>query len=65
MEWLQEVFSTIGTELISAVIGLLVGGVGGGAIGYRTAIKNKTKQKQVAGDNANQIQVGSVNINGK
>ena len=65
MELLQELFSTIGTELISAVIGLLVGSVGGGAIGYRMAIKNKTKQKQVAGDNANQTQVGSVNINGK
>jgi len=29
------------------------------------AIKNKIKQKQVAGDNANQTQVGSININGK
>ena len=65
MDCLQELFSTIGTELISAVIGLLVGGAGGGAIGYRMAIKNKTKQKQIAGDNANQMQVGSININGK
>ena len=65
MELLQELFSTIGTELISAVIGLLVGSVGGGAIGYRMAIKNKTKQKQVARDNASQIQVGGININGK
>ena len=45
MEWLHELFSIIGTELISAIIGLLVGGAGGGAIGYRMAIKNSGECK--------------------
>ena len=40
MEWLQELLSIIGTELISAIVGLIVGGVGGGAVGYRMAIRN-------------------------
>ena len=65
MGWLQELFSKIGTELISAIIGLLVGGTGGCVIGYRMAIKNNFKQKQVAGDNVNQTQTGSININDK
>ena len=65
MECFKELFSAIGTELISAIIGLLVGGVGGGAIGYRMAIKNKARQKQIAGDKGNQIQIGGININGK
>lgn len=57
MEWF---FDGIGTEIISAIIGLIVGGIGGGFIGYRIAIKNKAKQKQKAGDNSTQIQIGNV-----
>lgn len=60
MEKMQWVFDGIGTELISLVIGTL----GGGAIGYRIGKKNKVKQKQKAGDNSKQIQIGSVNYNG-
>jgi hypothetical protein len=65
MEWFKELCSTIGTELISAIIGVLVGGTAGSIIGYKMAVKNKVKQKQNAGDDSNQNQVGSININGK
>lgn len=65
MEWFKELCFTIGTELISAIIGLLVGGTTGSIIGYKMAVKNKVKQKQNAGDDSNQNQVGSININGK
>ena len=57
MEW---IFDGIGTELVSALIGLLVGGVAGYGIGV-VVTKNKIKQKQKAGDNAKQVQVGQVN----
>lgn len=53
MEWF---FDGIGTALITLILGLLTGG----AVGYRIGIKktNKVNQKQIAKDNASQIQVG-------
>lgn len=52
MEW---IFDGIGTAILSSLVSLLVGG----GIGYRVGInKNKVKQKQKAGDHANQIQIG-------
>jgi|LSQX01.3.fsa_nt_gb Na+/glutamate symporter len=53
MEWF---FEGLGTALISLILGLLTGGT----IGYRISIKKtiKVNQKQKAGDNASQIQVG-------
>lgn len=57
MEWF---FDGIGTELIAALIGALVGGGTGYGIGV-VCTKNKMKQKQKAGDNANQKQIGQVN----
>ena len=48
MEWIKGLFDAIGSEIISIVIGLIVGGLGGGAIGYRIANKNKIKQIQKA-----------------
>lgn len=57
MEWL---FDGIGTELIAALIGAFVGGGTGYGIGV-VCTKNKIKQKQKAGDNANQKQIGQVN----
>ena len=52
MEW---IFDGIGTTILSSVLSLLLGG----GIGYRVGInKNKVKQKQKAGDHANQIQIG-------
>ncbi|MGR2751498.1 hypothetical protein [Agromyces arachidis] len=55
MEWLFEGLGTL-------LIGLLIGGAGGGAIGWRLAIR-KTSQRQHAGDNASQYQAGR-DING-
>lgn len=61
MEWF---FDGLGSEIISALIGALLGGTGMGIvckIKYR-----KNIQKQKANDNANQTQIGGItNINGK
>lgn len=53
MEWF---FNGLGTAIITLILGLLTGGT----IGYRIGIKktNKVSQKQIAKDNASQIQVG-------
>ncbi len=53
MEWF---FDGIGTEIIGIIISLLVGAIGGGAVGYRIAIKRTTKQKQRAGNDSEQRQ---------
>ena len=63
MEWFIELINAIGTEIISAITGLILGGLGGGAIGYRIANKSKANQTQKARDNANQSQIGNVTIN--
>ena len=91
MEWFQWVFEGFGTEILSAAIGLVVGGIGGFVIGRvakgkqiqkagneakqqqeqivenerskgkkPAGSKSSIYQKQVAGDNAEQIQTGSV-----
>lgn len=60
MEYLEWIFDGIGTELVSLIIGAVVGG----ATGYKIGTKNRIKQKQKAGDNSKQIQIGSVNYNG-
>ena len=58
MEW---IFDGIGTAIITLIVGLLTGG----AVGYKIGInKNKVKQKQKAGDNSSQIQIGR-DSNGK
>ena len=95
MEWYEWFFDGIGTEIVAAIIGLIIGGIGGFAIGRKTKsqqIQNakdnaiqkqsaktvndndaygkqkKTEtsiyQKQIAGDNAQQEQTGSIK-NGK
>lgn len=64
MENLEWVLDGIGTELIGTVIGLIIGALGGGAVGYKMGAKSKVKQSQKAGDNSEQKQIGSVNING-
>ena len=51
-EWIKWVFEGIGTEIIAAIIGLVVGGIGGFTIGKHT----KSKQTQKAGDSAKQKQ---------
>ena len=45
-EWVNWVFEGIGTEIIAAIIGMIIGGIGGFAIGKHTT----SKQKQKAGD---------------
>ena len=50
-EWF---FDGLGTAIITLIIGLITGG----AVGYRVGIKNTINQKQSAGDNSTQTQVG-------
>ncbi len=58
MEW---IFDGIGTAIVTLIVGFLTGG----AVGYKIGInKNTVKQKQKAGDNSLQIQVGR-DYNGK
>ena len=51
MNW-NVIFDGIGTEIISLIIGGIIGGIGGYTIGIRKA----NKQKQKAGDKADQRQ---------
>ena len=60
MEW---IFDGIGTAIVTFILGLLVGG----STGYKIAINKKSikqKQKQKAGNNSRQIQIGEVNDGG-
>lgn len=57
MEW---IFDGIGTTIISSVISLIIGGT----IGYKIGI-NKNIQKQKAGNNSTQVQIGGNNEYGK
>lgn len=57
MEW---IFDGIGTTIVSSIISLLLGGT----IGYTIGI-NKNNQKQKAGDNSTQFQIGGNNKYGK
>ncbi len=50
----QWLFDGLGTMLI----GLIIGGAGGSTIGYRIGLKKNIRQKQKAGNNATQTQVG-------
>lgn len=52
METIKWIFDGIGTELLSLVIGAIVGGV----VGYKIAIKHTSQQKQVADDSSKQKQ---------
>lgn len=53
MEWF---FDGLGTAIITLIVGLITGG----AVGYRIGIKkvNRVNQKQSAGNNSSQFQVG-------
>ena len=58
MEW---IFDGIDTAIITFILRLLVGG----STGYKIAINKKSiKQKQKAGNNSRQIQIGEVNDGG-
>ena len=55
MDDIHWIFDGVGTEIISAIFGLLVGSFAGYKVGYKKA---KIKQCQKAGKNASQIQIG-------
>lgn len=60
MEAVEWIFSGIGTSLLSAIIGFIFGGV----TGYKIGTRNNIRQKQKAGDNSNQNQIGQIVNNG-
>ena len=53
---LNTIFDGIGTEIISIIINLVIGAIGGGAVGYRIGVKRAFKQKQIVGDDSKQRQ---------
>lgn len=58
-EW---IFNGIGTTIVSYILSFVLGGGLGYYVGQRN-VKQKTKQSQKAGNNANQTQSGNVVIN--
>lgn len=50
--WYEWLFDGIGTEIVGIIIGLAIGGT---AV-YKFVTRDKSKQKQKAGDNAKQRQ---------
>ena len=50
------IFDGIGTAVVTFIAGLLVGG----AAGYKIAIRKTMEQKQKAGDNSTQTQIGEI-----
>lgn len=50
--WYEWIFSGIGTTILSGIVGVIIGGIGG----YQIGIHNKGKQRQKAGDDAKQQQ---------
>ena len=57
MNWVEWVFSGIGTQFISVIVGMIIGAIGGYKIGIR---KSCFKRTQKARDNAIQIQSGEI-----
>lgn len=59
MEWF---LNTVGTELISAIIGCFIGSGVTYKIMYKKYVETTAiKQKQEAGDGSNQTQIGVIN----
>lgn len=61
MEHVQWIFSGIGTQIVTGIAGLFLGG----AIGYRIRDKQIGKQKQTAGNYSNQRQELHIGNNSK
>lgn len=55
-EWAKWFFDGFGTQIITGIISLLIGGIGGFALGRKT----KSRQIQKAGDSAKQKQAFAV-----
>lgn len=64
MELLEWIFDGIGTEIVGIVISLIIGAIGGGAVGYKIGIKQTLSQKQSAGDDSEQRQELQIGKNG-
>jgi hypothetical protein len=56
MSALKWLFDGLGTAAVSALVGVLIGG----GVGYRIGIKESIRQRQKAGNNSNQIQIGQI-----
>lgn len=54
------IFSGIGTAILSGIAGLIIGG----GVGYRIGIRKSIHQKQIAGSNSEQSQIGKIENNG-
>ena len=57
MDFIQNAFSGIGTEILCSLVSFLLGGV----TGYKIGTSSRNKQSQKAGDNSTQIQIGNTN----
>lgn len=57
----NSIFDGIGTEIISIVVALIIGAIGG----YKVGIRKKIKQKQSVGDYSEQSQYGLVEVDSK
>ncbi len=64
MELLEWIFDGIGTEIAGIVVSLIIGAIGGGAVGYKIGIKQTLSQKQSAGDDSEQRQELQIGKNG-
>lgn len=60
MEYLEWIFSGIGTSILTGILGLVIGG----GVGYKIGIRNSIRQKQKAHNNVNQSQIGQIVNNG-
>jgi hypothetical protein len=56
-DFLKWAFDGLGTALISGLLGAIVGGT----VGYKIGIKKTIRQKQKAGNNSTQTQIGEIN----
>ena len=62
MECLQYIWDNYGKDIIINLICGLLGGTGGYVFGYRKG-RDKIKQKQKAGNNSMQNQIGHISVN--
>lgn len=59
MEYIEWIFSGIGTAILTGIVGF----ISGGCVGYKIGVKNAINQKQKAKENSTQIQIGQNVIN--
>ncbi len=60
MESIKWIFSGIGTSILIGIVSFIIGGVAG----YNIGKNSKIRQKQKAGDNSTQSQIGQIINNG-